>query len=173
MTLTHVVRILHITNMSLPICPKHKCQMTYMSYTLEQYPITMPSKPKLPEKVLPKYVAATCQGTQQLLLSIPALEMQLLENWSEKCVQLFETFLAYYVELNWGTKENAELLTFLREMPRESWRWLDKAGWYSAQDWLHWKGVHERELHVYTLAPAVKWKNYKNNFFKKARMCYH
>ena len=128
MILTHVVRILHITT-SLPICPKHKCQMTYMSYTLELYPITMPSKPKLPEKVLPKYVAATCQGTQQLLLSIPALEMQLLENWSEECVQLFGAFLAYYVELNWGTKEsNAELLTFLREMPKESWRWLDKAG---------------------------------------------
>ena len=177
MTLTHVVRILHIT-MSLPICPAHKYQMTYMSYTLELhvYPITMPSKPKLPEESSAQvdvHVGATCQGTQQLLLSSPTLEMQLLENWSAECVQLFGTFLAYYVELNWGTKENAELLTFLREMPRESWRWLDKAGWYSAQDWLHWKGVHERELHVYTLAPAVKWKNYKNNFFKKARMCYH
>ena len=49
MTLTHVVRILHIT-MSLPICPKRKYQMTYMSYTLELYPITMSSKPKLPEE---------------------------------------------------------------------------------------------------------------------------
>ena len=45
MTLTHVVRILHIT-MSLPICPAHKYQMTYMSYTLELhvYPITIPGK---------------------------------------------------------------------------------------------------------------------------------
>ena len=84
MTLTHVVRILPIT-MSLPICPKHKCQMTYMSYSLERhiYPIKMPSKPKLPEESVVQvdvHVDATCQGTQQLLLSIPALEMQLLEN---------------------------------------------------------------------------------------------
>ena len=136
-----------------------------MSYTLE-----LPEESAAPVDV---HVDATCQGIQQLLLSSPALEMQLVENWATECVQLFGTFLAYYVELNWGTKENAELLTFLREMPRESWRWLDKAGWYSAQDWLHWKGVHERELHVYTLAPAIKWKNYKNNFFKKARICYH
>ena len=128
MTLTHVVRILHIT-MSLPICPAHKYQMTYMSYTLELhvYPITMPSKPKLPEESSAQvdvHVDATCQGMQQLLLSSPALEMQLLENWSAECVQLFGTFLAYYVELNWGTKENAELLTILREMLRESWSWL-------------------------------------------------
>ena len=73
MTLTHVVRILHIT-MSLPICPAHKYQMTYMSYTLELhvYPITMPSKPKLPEESSAQvdvHVDATCQGTQQLLLS--------------------------------------------------------------------------------------------------------
>ena len=114
-------------------CPAHKYQMTYMSYTLELhvYPITMPSKPKLPEESSAQvdvHVDATCQGTQQLLLSSPALEMQLLEKWSAECVQLFGTFLAYYVELNWGTKENAELLTFLREMPKESWKWLDKAG---------------------------------------------
>ena len=80
MTLTHVVRILHIT-MSLPICPAHKYQMTYMSYTLELhvYPITMPSKPKLPEESAAQvdvHVDATCQGMQQLLLSSPALEMQ-------------------------------------------------------------------------------------------------
>ena len=118
------------------------------------------------EKVCPSRCTRRCHMPRD------AEEMQLLEKWSAECIQLFGTFLAYYVELNWGTKENAELLTFLREMPRESWRWLDKAGWDSAQDWLHWKGVHERELHVYTLAPAVKWKNYKNNFFKKARMCY-
>ena len=79
MTLTHVVRILHITNMSLPICPKHKCQMTYMSYTLKLYPITMPGKSKLPEESAAQvdvHVDATCQGMQQLLLSSPALEMQ-------------------------------------------------------------------------------------------------
>ena len=83
------------------------------------------AKPKLPEESSAQvdvHVDATCQGTQQLLLSSPALEMQLLENWSAECVQLFGTFLAYYVELNWGTKENAELLTSLREMLRESWR---------------------------------------------------
>ena len=131
----------------------HTCPI-HSSYAQSQCPASQSCL----GKVLPKYVDATYQGTQQLLLSIPALEMQLLENWSAECVQLFGTFLAYYVELNWGTKENEELLTFLREIPRESWRWLDKAGWYSAQDWLHWKGVHERELHVYTLAPAIKWK---------------
>ena len=79
MTLTHVVRILHITNMSLPICPKHKCQMTYMSYTLKLYPITMPDKSKLAEESAAQVdvqVDATCQGMQQLLLSSPALEMQ-------------------------------------------------------------------------------------------------
>ena len=82
MTPTHVLRILHI-RMSLPICPKHKYQMTYMSYTLELYPITMPSKPKLPEESAAQVdvrVDARCQGTQQLLLSSLAIEMQLLEN---------------------------------------------------------------------------------------------
>ena len=84
MALNYVVRILHI-KMSLPICPKHKYQMTYMSYTLELhvYPVTMPSKPKLPEESAAQvnvHVDATCQGTQQLLLSSPALEMRLLEN---------------------------------------------------------------------------------------------
>ena len=56
-----------------------------MSYTLELhvYPITSPSKPKLPEESAAEVdvqVDATCQGTQQLLLNSPALEMQLLEN---------------------------------------------------------------------------------------------
>ena len=138
MTLTHVERILHIT-MSLSICPKHKCQMTYMSYTLELYPITMPSKPKLPEESAAQvdvHVDATCWGTQQLLLSSLALEMQLLENWSVECVQLFGTFMAYYVEHNWGTKENAEL-------PNMYWLFQERcqgqaedswiAGWYCAK----------------------------------------
>ena len=118
MTLTRVVRILHIT-MSMLICPAHKYQMTYMSYTLELHTyihtyfigssprgfsesilhykiinqvhdnknITMikedKAKPKLPEESSAQvdvHVDATCQGTQQLLLSSPALEMQLLEN---------------------------------------------------------------------------------------------
>ena len=56
-----------------------------MSYKLELhvYPITMPSKPKLPEESAAEVdvqVDATCQGMQQLLLNSPALEMQLLEN---------------------------------------------------------------------------------------------
>ena len=126
-------------------CPAHKYQMTYMSYTLELhvYPITMPSKPKLPEERAAQvdlHVNATWQRTQQLLLSSPALEMRLLENWSAECVQFFETFMAYYIELNWGTKENPGPLTFLREMPRKSWRWWDKAGWYSAQEKVSMKG---------------------------------
>ena len=144
MTLTHVVRILHITNMSLPIYPKHKCQMTYMSYTLKLYQITMPSKSKLPEESAAQvdvHVDATCQGMQQLLLSSPALEMQLVENWATECVQLFGTFLAYYVELNWGTKENAELLTFLREMPRESWSWLVLCPRLASLKRCPWKGA--------------------------------
>ena len=70
MTLTREVRILH-TTVSLPICPKHKCQMLYMYYTVELYPIAMPNKSRLPEEN-----AAHCWGTQQLLLSSPALEMQ-------------------------------------------------------------------------------------------------
>ena len=140
-----MVRILHIT-MSQPIRSKRKCQMTYMYYTLELYPIAMPSKPRLLEECAAKvdvHVDATCWGMQQLLLSSPALEMQLLENWSAECVQQWN-INGILCWLNWGAKENAELpvLTFLREMPRESWRYLDKAVWYSAQNWLHWKGVH-------------------------------
>ena len=84
MTLTHVVRIPQIT-MSLLICPKHKYQMTYMSYILELhvYPITIPSKPKLREESAAQidvHVAAKCQATQQLLFSSSALEMQLLKS---------------------------------------------------------------------------------------------
>ena len=59
--------------------------MTYMSYTLKLYPITMPGKSKLAEESAAQvdvHVDATCQGMQQLLLSSPALEMQLLEKWS-------------------------------------------------------------------------------------------
>ena len=79
--------------------------MTYMSYTLELhvYPITMPGKLKLPEESVAQvdvHVDATCQGTQQLLLSSLTIEMQLLENLSAECVQLLGTFLAYYVGLN-------------------------------------------------------------------------
>ena len=53
--------------------------------------------------------------------------------------------------------------------------WIKLVQWYSAQDWLLWKRVHERELHMYTLAPVIKQneKNYKNNFRKKAKMYYH
>ena len=67
-----------------------------------------------------------------------------------------------YVELNWETPENAELRVLT--LPRE----------YFTQDWLHWKRVRERELPMYTLAPAMKWKTiYKNNFGKQARISYH
>ena len=100
--------------------------MTYMHYTLELYPIAMPSKPRLPEECAAKvdvHVDATCWGMQQLLLSSPALEMQPLENRSAEYVQLWN-ITSILCWLNWGANENAELpvLTFLREMLMESWR---------------------------------------------------
>ena len=71
----------------------------HLSYTQSQ---CMPSKPRLPEGSAAQvdvHVDAIYQGTLQLLLSSPALEMQLLENLSTEWVQLFGTFMAYYAEL--------------------------------------------------------------------------
>ena len=67
----------------------------------------------------------------------------------------------YFTMMNW-IEEPKRMQSYMCWLSQERCQgeaedsWIKLVQWYSAQDWLLWKRVHERELHMYTLAPVIK-----------------